>query len=346
MPKQIIADRQTEKINIAIVGVGYWGPNLVRNFFQVNDVNVCLVCDRDPKRLELIKKNYPTIQTTQQFKDVLKNPEIQAVAIALPTKYHYQAVKQCLLAGKHVWVEKPMTSNSREAEELVKIAKEKERILMVDHTFIYSGAIQKIKELIDKDELGKIHYFDSQRLNLGLLRPDTNVVGDLAIHDISIIDYLFSQKPKHVLAIGSSHILNRREEMAHINLQHEEGLVSHIHVSWLSPVKLRQILVGGNKKMVFFDDVEPTEKIKIYDKGVDINMNQVTPFTPLYREGDVLVPKLDQTETLKKACGHFSECIKSGRTPLTSGESGLRSLRIMEAIQKSIKSGGKLIRNI
>lgn len=332
------------QIKIAVIGLGYWGPNLVRNFYQLENCKIEMVCDFKEDRLDFIKKNYPAIKATKNFKNILENPEIKAVVIALPTKLHHKFVELSLKAGKHVLVEKPFAFNSKEAKELIRIAKRKKRVLMVDHTFIYSSAVQKIKELIDKKELGKIYYFDSERVNLGLVRSDVNVVGDLATHDISIINYLFTPKALSVWAIGSSHILNRKEEMAHIILKDRKGIISHINVSWLSPLKIRKIILAGDKKMVLYDDVEPTEKIKIYDKGIDINKNKVTPFTPFYRSGDIIMPKLDQTEPLKKMAEHFIDCIRNNKKPITDGEFGLKIIEMFEAIQKSIREGGKLIK--
>lgn len=334
----------TNKIKIAIVGMGYWGPNLLRNFYQLDNVCVSAVCDQDQKRLDWVKKNYPVFKTTKNFKDILKDIEITALVLALPTSLHYKFAKAGLSAGKDVLVEKPFTSNTREAKELTSLAEQNKKILMVDHTFIYSPAVRKIKELIEKGELGKINYFDSERINLGLVRSDVNVIWDLAVHDLSIIDYLFFQKPEWVLATGSHHVLNKKEEMAHIILKHEAGLISHIHVSWLSPLKIRKILIGGNKKMVLYDDVEPSEKIRIYDCGIDLVKTEVTPFQPLYRSGDVNIPKIDQTETLKLMAEHFIDCLKNRKKPHSDGQAGLRVMEAFEAIQKSLSGGGKFIK--
>lgn len=331
-------------VRIGIIGYGYWGPNLVRNFSQLAEARVVFVCDKNASRLESVKQFYPHIQTATDYSQIIKSSDIDAVCVATPLDTHYQIAKEVLLSGKHVLVEKPFASSVKEAEELTEIAQSKNLTLMVDHTFIYTGAISKIKDLIDRGELGKIYYFDSERINLGLLRSDANVIWDLATHDISIINYLFhDQKPISVSATGSSHVLNKKEEMAHITLRHEGGLISHIHVSWLSPVKLRKILVGGDKKMVLYDDVEPVEKIRIYDKGIDINPEQITAFNPLYRGGDIVIPKIDQSEALKKLSEHFVDCIKNKKTPLTNGQQGVEVLRILEAIEKSLDLNGQLI---
>jgi len=330
-------------IKIGVIGYGYWGPNLVRNFNQLLDAEVVFICDKDESKLARIKKIYPNAKTTTNYLEILKNKEIEGVCISTPLETHYEMTKEALLNNKNILVEKPFTKNSEKAKELIEIADRNKLVLMVDHTFIYTGAVRKIKDLIDKGELGKLYYFDSERINLGLIRSDTNVIWDLATHDISIIDHLFSQKVVSVSTVGSSHVLDKKEEIAHISLKHENGFMSHIHVSWLSPVKIRKILVGGDKKMVLFDDIEPVEKIKIYDKGIDIKPEQITPFTPLYRGGDILIPHLDQTEALKRVAENFIYCIKFGKKPLTDGEAGLRVIKILEAIQKSLELNGQSV---
>jgi len=329
-------------IKIAVIGCGYWGPNLIRNLQQIDGVQATFVCDIEQTKLENIKKAYPHIRVTKDYLEIIKNPEIDAVCIATPLATHFEITKAALLNNKDVLVEKPFTLSSKEARELINLTEEKKRILMVDHTFLFTGAVNKIKELIDRGELGKLYYFDSERVNLGLLRSDTNVIWDLATHDLSIIDYLFDQKPITVSAVCSSHICGK-EEMAHITLKHQEGFISHIHVSWLSPVKLRKILVGGDKKMILYNDIEPVEKIKIYDRGIDLDPNQITSFTPLYRGGDIIIPKIDQTEALNKVVEHFVECIKERKKPLIDGEAGLRVVKILEAIDKSILEKGREI---
>jgi len=330
-------------INIAVIGVGYWGPNLLRNLNGLSGIGLLYACDMDETNLNKVKRIYPHLKTTKDYLDIITNEKIDAVCVATPLATHFEIAKKALLNNKHVLIEKPFTSTSEEAKELIQIAEEKGKILMVDHPFIYSGAINKIKELIDKGELGEAYYFDSERINLGLIRSDANVMWDLAVHDISIVNYLFNQKPISVSAVGSVHVFNKKEEMAHITLKHQKGLISHIHVSWLSPLKLRKILVGGSKKMILYDDIEPSDKIRIYDKGVDIDPKQITPFSPLYRSGDVVIPKIDQSEPLKRLNEHFIECIEKNQKPLTDGEDGLRVIKILEAAQQSIREGGKLI---
>lgn len=330
-----------KEINIAIVGLGYWGPNLVRNFCQLDNVCVHSICDINEKRFASIIKNYPAIKTTTDFNEILNNPDISAVVIALPTALHYEYAKKALLAGKHVLVEKPMTSSSAQAEELIELAKKQQKILMVDHTFVYYGPVQKIKEIINSGELGKIYYFDSQRINLGLLRPDANVIWDLACHDISILNYLLEEKPVSVSAVGTCHFGNKKEEIAHLMIKYGTDLVSHVHVSWLSPVKIRQILIGGENKMIYFDDIQPSEKIKIYDRSVKMDLSKETPFDPVYRSGEIRIPVYNQKEALLLECEDFVECIKTGKQPLTNAESGLNVVKILEACDESLKEKGK-----
>jgi len=323
-------------INVAVIGCGYWGPNLVRNFNRAKGSNVSYVCDLDQSRLNYIKKLYPLVKIIKDYKKILKDKTIEVVVIATPVKTHFKIAKDALLCQKHVWIEKPMTINSKQAKELIQIAKKNKRILIVDSTFIYTGAVRKIKELIQKKVLGKPYYYDSERVNLGLIRPDVNVIWDLAPHDISIIDYIFKQKPVSVCAIGSGHVFKGKYELAHLTLKHNGGLISHVHVSWLSPLKIRKIMIAGKKKMLVYDDIEPVKKIKVYNKGVKVRARH-----PLYRDGQVSVPKLDQTEALKKECQHFLDCIKNKKRPLSDGESGLRVVQVLEAANKSLKKGGK-----
>jgi len=334
---------QNYKINIAIIGCGYWGPNLLRNFYQLPGVEISFVCDLDEKKLGNIRKNYPKIKTTTDYQEVLRDQNTQAICLATPLAAHFEMAKAGLLAGKDVLIEKPITENSQQAEGLIKISRGRNLILMVDHTFIYSGAIQKIKELIVKGELGKLYYFDSERINLGLFRSDTNVISDLAVHDLAIVDYLFAKKPISVSALCWDHIIDGKGETASINIKHEDNFISSIRVSWLSPVKIRKSIIAGSKKMILYDDVAPDEKIRVYDKGIDIDPMAVTPFQPAYRSGDIIIPKIDQAEPLKKMADHFTLCVRERKTPLTGGEAGLRVIKLIEAIEKSIKEGGKEI---
>ncbi len=274
------------------------------------------------------------------YKDLINDKDIDVIAIATPVFTHYKMAKLALEHGKHVLIEKPMASSVEECEELIEVAEKKNLTLMVDHTFLFTGSVRKIKELIDNNELGKIYYFDSERINLGLIQNDINVIWDLAPHDISIMNYLFEgSKPLNVLATGTKHVYGSMEEMAHISVVFDSGVVGHLHVSWLSPVKIRKVLIGGSNKMVLYNDVEPSEKIKLYDKGVSIDNMEITPFKPAYRSGDVFIPQLDNDEALKVEVGHFMNCVKNNERPLIDGAVGLDVIKILEACDRSLKEG-------
>lgn len=323
---------------IAIVGLGYWGPNLLRNFSRIPGCKVKYACDLNQALLDRHLKAYPQTTFTDSYEVLLGDKEVEAIVIATTIPTHYALTKQALNAGKHVLVEKPMTANSMEAIELARLAKEKNLLCMVDHTFIYTGAVSKIKELITTNELGTVYYFDSERINLGLIQEQQNVIWDLAPHDISILLHLFPEaRPVSVIATGGSFVNNKVEEIAHIAIRFDSGLIANITVSWLSPVKIRKIIIGGSDKMVVYDDVEPSEKVKIYDKGVSLDLSEITPFKPLYRSGDIFIPKLDTTETLEKEAAHFLRCVNGEEKPLVSAEDGAMVVRILEACDKSIK---------
>lgn len=330
-------------IKVGVIGCGYWGPNLIRNFFSLENCIVKTVSDLKEQNLSKIRLIYPKINTSKDYKEIINDGEIDAVAIATPVFTHYKLAKETLLAKKHVLIEKPMASSVAECEDLIKIARENNLILMVDHTFLYTRTVNKIKELIDKGHIGKILYFDSERINLGLIQPDINVIWDLATHDISIMNYFFNKKAISVSAVASKHINKKVEEMAHLTVKYEGDLIGHIHVSWLSPVKIRKILIGGSKKMILWDDISPSEKLKIYDKGVDIDLTKETPQTPIYRSGDVFIPKIDEEEALKVECDHFLECISKNKKPLTDGENGLDVVRILEASNKAIQTKKEVV---
>ncbi|MCS7014105.1 MAG: Gfo/Idh/MocA family oxidoreductase [Chloroherpetonaceae bacterium] len=328
----------------AVIGLGYWGPNLVRNFLGVSDLSGVIGCDKDPKRLENIKRKFPEVEITPNFEDVLRREDVGIVAIATPVSTHFSLAKAALEAGKHCWVEKPFTATVAEAETLINLAEKKNLKLMVDHTFIYTGAVRKMKELIDKGVLGDFYYFDSVRINLGLFQHDVNVVWDLAPHDLSIMDYLIDKRPVSVSAIGSCHISNGLENIAYITVNFDNDVIAHFHVNWLAPVKIRTVLIGGTKSMIVFDDMENSEKVKVYDKGVEVKTKEGVYETLVqYRTGDMYAPKLDQTEALTIATQHFVDCIKQNRTPITDGIAGLNVVRILEASERSIKQQGKII---
>ncbi len=329
-------------INIAIIGAGYWGPNLIRNFMSVSSANVAAVCDLSEERLQKISTVYPTINCVTDYSLILNDSSIHAVAIATPVDTHFKLAKAALDAGKHVLLEKPMTSNSAEAAILIDLAKKKNRILLIDHTFIYMGAVQKLKSLIDSGELGQINYYDSMRVNLGLFQHDVNVAWDLAVHDLSILYYLLPQKPIAVSATGMSHVANQPKNVVYMTLFYENSLIAHINVNWLSPVKVRQTLISGSKKMIVFDDLHASEKIKIYDTGISVRTAEDRYKTLVeYRTGDVLIPTYDRTEALKAEAEHFIACINDQAKPFTPGELGYSIVKTLEATDRSLEANGQ-----
>lgn len=335
---------------IGVIGCGYWGPNLLRNFAENEGARLRWLCDLDERRLEALGRRYPSAATTRDYKRMLADEELRAVVIATPVATHYNFAREALLAGKHVLIEKPFTASVREAEELIEIAERQRLVLMVDHTFIYTGAVRKIKEIVASGELGDLLYFDSTRINLGLFQHDINVVWDLAPHDLSIMDYILGREPVALTATGSCHIERGIENIAYVMLKFTDEFIAHFHFNWLSPVKIRRTLIAGSRKMVVYDDIEPTEKIRVYDSGVTTNksvdeVDREAAYKTLvsYRTGDVWVPKLDSTEALRYVCQEFLDAIRDGRTPLTDGAAGLRVVRLLEAAQASINQGGRLI---
>ncbi|MBD0370342.1 MAG: Gfo/Idh/MocA family oxidoreductase [Pyrinomonadaceae bacterium] len=332
---------------IGVIGCGYWGPNLIRNFAENRGAQVRWLCDLDAERLSTVGRRYPSASTTSDYRELLRDPELQAVVIATPVATHFPFAKEALEAGKHVLVEKPFTASVREAETLIEIARRKRLTLMVDHTFVYTGAVRKIKEIIDSGEIGDLLYFDSTRINLGLFQKDINVVWDLAPHDLSIMDFVVGRAPLEILATGSCHIERGIENIAYVMLKFSDPFIAHFHFNWLSPVKIRHTLIAGSRKMVVYDDIEPTEKVRIYDSGVTTNRDFNTSdkeaaYQTLvsYRTGDVWVPKLDSTEALHYVCEEFLSAIRTGGRPLTDAEAGLRVVRLLEAAQASINQGG------
>ncbi len=333
-------------LNVGVIGVGYWGPNIIRNFDACNETNMVVASDLKPERLSFIRKKHPAIRTTTDFNDIINDANIDAVAICTPVFTHYDLAKKALEAGKHVFLEKPMTSTSAQAEELVELAARKKRTLMLDHTFIYTGAVQMIKKFVEAGDLGDIYYFDSVRINLGLFQHDVNVIWDLAPHDISIMDHLLQLKPESVVATGADHVGKGLEDVAYMTVYYPNNVIAHIHANWLSPVKIRQTLIAGTKKMIVWDDNIPNEKIKVYDTGITVNRTKDEIYDTLiqYRTGDMWAPKVPLTEALSLEVNHFADCIKSGKTPVTDGVAGLNVVRILEASEKSIKARGKEIK--
>ncbi|MBE9054575.1 Gfo/Idh/MocA family protein [Sphaerospermopsis sp. LEGE 08334] len=332
-------------IGIGVVGYGYWGPNLVRNFYEISESQVIAVSDFRAERLAQVQSRYPTIGVTSDYQDLINDDRIEAIAIATPVSAHFDIAIQALQSGKHVLLEKPMTASSEQALRLIAEADKRNLVLMVDHTFVYTGAIRKIRELVDNNTLGNIYYYDAARVNLGLFQHDVNVIWDLAVHDLSIMDYVLPFKPCAVSATGISHVSGKPENIAYITLFFNEQLIAHLHVNWLAPVKVRRTLIGGSQKMIVYDDVEPSEKVKLYDKGITINNDQDNLYKMLinYRTGDMWSPKLDMTEALNRVVSHFIHCIKTGDRPLTDGKAGLRVVKILEAATESMKHQGKLV---
>ncbi len=330
-------------MKVGIVGLGYWGPNLVRNFLAHPEVETVYACDKKEERREVIKKKFPAVEPIADFDELLKL-DVEAIGIATPVDLHYMFAKKALEAGKHIWVEKPFTATSAQAEELIKIADDKNLRIFVDHTFIYTGAVQKIKELVDKDELGDITYFDSVRINLGLFQHDVNVIWDLAPHDLSIMNYLL---PGHkAVAVSANGVANYydQENIAHLSVYFDNNIFAHFHVNWTSPVKIRKMVVGGKKKMLVFDDMENFEKIKVYDSGVEMeSTDAIHEALVQYRIGDMHSPKVIATEALASGAKEFIKAIHEERDPLTSGRDGLDVVKILEASEKSIKKRGQLI---
>jgi predicted dehydrogenase len=329
-------------MKIGVLGLGYWGPNLIRNFLAQKSVAAVYGCDLQEERLSFIRSKFPSTILTKDYEGMIK--EVDAVAIATPVATHFEFAKQALLAGKHIWVEKPFTATSAQAEELIEIAEKSNLKIFVDHTFLYTGAVQKMREIIDSGEIGEIKYFDSVRINLGLFQHDVNVIWDLAPHDLSIMGYLLpNEKPVAVAANGIANYYEH-ENVAHISVYFENNCFAHFHVNWTSPVKIRRMIIGGDKKMIVFNDMENFEKIKVYDSGVEIsNKEELHNALVQYRIGDMYSPKVVQTEALALGAQEFINSIIEDRQPLTNACDGLAVVKILEAAQQSIKHSGKLI---
>ena len=332
---------------IGVIGCGYWGPNLLRNFAENEAAQVAWICDTDQTRLAAMGRRYPAARTTSDYQKLISDPDLDAIAVVTPVATHYQIAKEALLAGKHVLVEKPLTATVREAEELIELAEKNRRTLMVDHTFVYTGAVRKMKEILASDGLGDLLYFDSVRINLGLFQRDINVLWDLAPHDLSIMDYLIERQPLGLSALGSCHIEPGIENIAYMVMKFDDDFIAHFHFNWLAPVKIRRTLIAGARKMILYDDIEPTEKVRVYDKGVTANRigDREADYQTLvsYRTGDVWAPKIDATEALNYVVREFLDSIRNGRKALTDGEAGLRVVRLLEAAQCSIKESGRFV---
>ena len=340
---QNVASTNSETVRVGVIGYGYWGPNIARNLSALDKCDFVVICDRNAAALKRAQKTYPGVHLTTDPDEVLQSPDVDAVAIVTPVWTHFALAKKALENGKHVFVEKPFTSTSAQAEELIELASRKNLRIMVDHTFLFSGAVRKIRELVDKGTLGKLYYFDSTRVNLGLFQHDVSVVWDLAPHDLSIMDYILRDQPEAVVATGGNHF-NDLADMAYLTVFFPGNVTAHINVNWLSPVKVRTTLIGGRDKMLVWNDLDPDEKIKVYDKGVDITNGQgVYDLLVSYRSGDVWGPKVDNTEALKVELGYFLDCVLEGKTPSNDGAAGLRVVRLLEAAEQSLKSRGRIV---
>ncbi|HEX3280853.1 MAG TPA: Gfo/Idh/MocA family oxidoreductase [Pyrinomonadaceae bacterium] len=332
-------------IRVGVIGYGYWGPNLVRNFMDAPGSTVVAVCDLRPERLGQLRIRYPTIQTVSDPNILFNDPSLDAMVIATPVSSHFELAMAVLRADKHVLVEKPLAANSAQATQLIDEAARRRRVLMVDHTFVYTAAVRKIRELLNANALGDIYYYDAVRVNLGLFQHDVNVIWDLAIHDLSIMDYVLPAKATAVSATGISHINGQPENVAYMTLFFDNRMIAHVHVNWLTPVKVRHTLIGGSEKMILYDDLEPSEKVKIYDKGVTISQSPEAVYEMLvsYRSGDMWAPRLDATEALQTEALHFIDCIENSKQPETDGQAGLRLVRTVEAAEKSLRAKGQLV---
>ena len=331
-------------VTIGVIGFGYWGPNIVRNFLPIENVEVVAICDLSKSALIRAKKSYPALKTVSNANDILTSKEIDAVAIVTPVYTHFELAKKALENGKHLFIEKPFTSNVSEAETLIELAEKKNLIIMVDHTFLFTGAVKKIKELTDNNILGELYYYDSTRVSLGLFQHDINVVWDLAPHDFSVMDYVIKEMPSAILTTGAKHFNTKLEDVAYVTVFFDNNLIAHFNVNWLSPVKIRSTIIGGEKKMLLWNDLEADEKIKIYDKGVSVESKEgLYNLLVEYRSGDIQVPRIDHIEALKLEAEYFVNCILNNEIPFNDGYAGLRIVRMLEATDKSLKNNGEMI---
>ncbi len=330
-------------VRFGIIGYGYWGPNIVRNIHGISPEKVVAICDKSEKNLARAKRAYPDVHVTADASELLTNPNIDAIAVITPVWTHFDLARQALQNGKHVFIEKPFTATAAQAEELIELAEQKNLTIMVDHTFLFTGAVRKIRQLVDDGTLGKLYYYDSMRVNLGLFQHDVNVLWDLAPHDLSIVDYLIGREAEAIVATGSGH-LNGHADVAYMTVYYPDNVIAHLNVNWLSPVKIRTTLIGGEKKMLVWNDLEADEKIKVYDRGVNITSPEgVYEALVSYRSGDMWSPKVEATEALKLELAYFIECVKSGQRPFNDGQSGLRVVKMLEAAETSLKRKGEMV---
>jgi predicted dehydrogenase len=330
-------------LRVGVIGFGYWGPNIVRNFHGQERSRVVAVCDKSPKSQKRVKQSYPDMRVTDDANELLTATDIDVIAVVTPVWTHFELAKAALENGKHVFVEKPFTCTTAQAEQLIELADRKNLKIMVDHTFLFTGAVRRIKEFIDDGTLGNLYYYDSTRVNLGLFQHDVNVIWDLAPHDLSIMDYLIKEKPEAVVATGERH-LNGVADIAFINIFYPNNIIGHINVNWLSPVKVRTTLIGGEKKMLVWNDLEADEKIKVYDKGVQMTSGEgVYQLLVSYRSGDMWAPRVEQVEALREEAAYFADCILNNKKPFNDGVAGLSVVKMLEAADRSLEQKGKII---
>jgi predicted dehydrogenase len=332
-------------LKVGVIGHGYWGPNLVRNFMATSGSVVTAVCDSREERLKQLRKLYPTLALYNDAAELIADNDVEAVVVATPVSSHFALSMSALNAGKHVLVEKPIATNSEQAQQLIVAADKRGLVLMVDHTFVYTDAVRKIRELISTGTLGEIYYYDAVRVNLGLFQHDVNVIWDLAIHDLSIMDYVLPNKPVAISATGISHVQGQPENVAYITLFFANNQIAHVHVNWLTPVKVRHTLIGGSEKMIVYDDLEPSDKLKVYDKGITVTPGPEAVYKMLvsYRSGDMWAPRLDNTEALHTEAMHFIDCVHNKRASETDGMAGLRMVKMIEAAEESLRHRGRLV---
>lgn len=336
-------------IGIGVIGFGYWGPNLVRNFTHLDETRVPVICDRDDSRLAEARKRFPDARTTKDAAELIGDRAVDAVVVATPVSSHFDLAMAALKAGKHVLVEKPLASSADQCRALVDEAAKRDLVLLVDHTFLYTGAVDRICEIVRSGELGDVYYYDSVRVNLGLFQEDVDVIWDLAVHDLSIMGAVLDATPRAVQAVGIRHVEGQHTNMAYLTIEFDNSILAHVHVNWLAPVKIRRTLIGGSKKMIVYDDLEPSEKVRVYDKGVtvtDIDSEEgrsVYKMLAYRRTGDMWAPKLRPTEALEVEARHFVDCIEGQSQPMSGGEAGLGVVRILEAASESLLARGKWV---
>jgi predicted dehydrogenase len=339
-----VRQEKTAKLRLGVVGYGYWGPNVARNLNSFEDCDLVAVCDESPENLRRARQAFPRVQLTMHCAELLNSRQIDAIAVVTPVWTHFELAKRALENGKHVFVEKPFTSTAEQAERLIELAARNRLKIMVDHTFLFTGAVKKIRQLVDDGTLGNLYYYDSKRVNLGLFQHDVNVAWDLAPHDLSIMDYIIPKKPEAIVATGERH-LNGHVDVAFITVYFPGNVIAHINVNWLSPVKVRTTLIGGEKKMLVWNDLDADEKIKVYDKGVQMKSGrEIYDLLVSYRSGDMWAPKVEQTEALKAELKHFIDCVLNDGVPINDGHAGLRVVRMLEAADQSLRERGKAIR--